>query len=235
MGLWMLSFGDACIIVYVTWLERIGQRDTAERSSFAATRTKTDNHARAIKNFNVTMIIVYTFAEEDGVIFVKSYPFLRESWEASRSTWQDRSSRMQKRNSPTLWDIKPRILYPLRSLQSCPPSPRDASPIPISLLDLAMSRSSFPIRTAETLDQGGSFPSTVPVSRCYREISLFLLTAVCSKQYRGQRCRLSSFLHASFVNVSSYARCNCDTKTNDPWYLNFHPCSIEKLFFVSSN
>lgn len=46
---------------------------------------------------------------------------------------------------------------------------------PISLLDPAMSRSSFPIRTAETLDQGGRFPSTV--SRCYREISLFLLTA----------------------------------------------------------
>lgn len=32
---------------------------------------------------------------------------------------------------------------------------------PISLLDPAMSRSSFPIRTAETLDQGGGLPSTV--------------------------------------------------------------------------
>lgn len=166
------------------------------------------------------MIIVYTFAEEDRVIFVKSYPSLRESWEASRSTWQDRSSRMQKRNSPTLWDIKPRILYPLRSLQSCPPSPRDASPIPISLLDPAMSRSSFPIRTAETLDQGGSFPSTVPVSRCYREISLFLLTAVCSKQYRGQRCRLSSFLHASFVNVSRDVKlCEMQLRHEDEWSL----------------
>lgn len=100
---------------------------------------------------------------------------------------------------------------------------------PISLLDPAMSRSSFPIRTAETLDQGGRFPSTV--SRCYREISLFLLTAVCSKQYRGQRCRLSSFLDASFVNVSSYPRDRSATRrwnSLDPLRLLEFPfrCSI---------
>ena len=47
------------------------------------------------------------------------------------------------------------------------------------------------------------FSSTVPVSDCHREISLFLLTAVCSNQYR-RTMSITFFpccVATSFVNV----------------------------------
>lgn len=63
-GGWMLSFGDACIIVYVTWLERIGQRDTEPSGVRLQQRVRRRITTRAIKNFN-TMIIMHFCQKED--------------------------------------------------------------------------------------------------------------------------------------------------------------------------
>lgn len=122
-GGWMLSFGDACIIVYVTWLERIVQRDTEPSGVRLQQRVRRRITTRAIKNFNTT-IIMYFCQKEDWstVISTKLHP-ASLSFLENRKTWrhEDRRAKIvdrECRNASLLRDIKPRILYPLRSLYS---------------------------------------------------------------------------------------------------------------------
>lgn len=74
-GGWMLSFGDACIIVYVTWLERIVQRDTEPSGVRLQQRVRRRITTRAIKNFNTTIIIYFCQKEDwSTVISTKLHP-----------------------------------------------------------------------------------------------------------------------------------------------------------------